>query len=307
MSHELYKKYRPKRLGDVVGQTSAVTVLKGMFKTKRIPHTILFLGPSGCGKTTLARIVKDQLGCSDTDFHELNCAADARGIDTVREIRSRMSLAGINGGARVWLLDEAQQLTADAQNALLKMTEDTPKHVYFMLATTNPDKIVQTLRTRSSKIKVELLTDKEMRTLLTRVTENERLKLSEDVIDKLVECAEGSARQGLVLLDQIVEVKGEDNQLEAIAGLKAKTEAIELARMLFNPRSQWNDVASLIKNITDEPERIRHMVLGYSTSVLLGGGKLCGRAYEVINAFQDNFYDSKKAGLAAACFEVMKR
>ena len=99
---ELYKKHRPASFDNVIGQDEAVRSLSEFVKNNKIPHAILFTGPSGVGKTTLARILKDHLGCGDPDFQEIN-TADFRGIDTVREIRQRMGLAPMFGKSRVWL------------------------------------------------------------------------------------------------------------------------------------------------------------------------------------------------------------
>jgi len=107
---ELYKKYRPKKLGNIVGQSNAVNILQSFIDEGKIPHSLLFSGPSGCGKTTFARIIKRKLKCGDYDFTELNCA-DARGIDMTREIRSRLNQSPISGKCRVWLLDECHKLT----------------------------------------------------------------------------------------------------------------------------------------------------------------------------------------------------
>ncbi len=129
---ELYKKHRPKEFKKMVGNVSTVQTLVNMIKRDTLPHTILFHGPSGCGKTTLARILKNQLDCSDVDFKELNCS-DHRGVDTIREITRTMNMAPTGGKVRIWLLDEVHQMTKDAQNAALKIFEDTPNHVYFLL------------------------------------------------------------------------------------------------------------------------------------------------------------------------------
>ena len=138
---ELYKKHRPKTLARVVGNKSTVEALRSMLEARTLPHTLLFHGPSGTGKTTLARIVKNELGCLPTDFHEHN-SSDFRGIDFIRELRSKVNLAAA-GPCRVWIIDECHQLTRDAQNAALKILEDTPSHVYFFLCTTDPQKLIK--------------------------------------------------------------------------------------------------------------------------------------------------------------------
>lgn len=296
----LYHDHRPQSFDEVIGQDEAITSIKRMLKKKTLPRAILFSGPSGCGKTTIARILKNRLGCSDADFMELN-GADANGIDMVREIKSRMHLAPIDGKCRIWLIDECHQLTNSAQNALLKPLEDTPNHVYFFLATTTPQKIIKAVRTRCTDVVVRLLTNKELATLMEGYTGD----LDEEVVEAIIERVEGSARAALVLLEQVLEVEGKEAQLELISRVDAQTQAIELARALIAPNSKWKTVAKLLKEINEDPETLRHMVLSYCTAVLLGGGKLAGRAARIIDRFETNFYDSKRAGLVLACWDLI--
>src|SRR6516162_10204948 len=107
---ELYKKYRPTCFNDVIGQDAAVLTLTKLIRAKKVPHALILSGPSGVGKTTIARILQKVLDCADWSFEEIN-AADTRGIDTVRAVRQSMSLAPIGGKSRIFLFDEAHQLT----------------------------------------------------------------------------------------------------------------------------------------------------------------------------------------------------
>jgi DNA polymerase III subunit gamma/tau len=196
MSTELYKRYRPKTLKGVVGQDGPVSSLQRLIDKDRMPHAILFTGPSGSGKTTIGRILKDVLQCGDADFVELNCA-DFKGIDNVREIRRFSGMAPMDGKCRIWLIDEAHKMTNDAQNAFLKLLEDTPKHVYFMLATTDPQKLIKTIHTRCTEVKLSVLKAPDLERILRRVIDKEDLKVSDEVVDEIVEAADGSARQSL--------------------------------------------------------------------------------------------------------------
>ena len=302
---ELYKKYRPTKFSEIIGQDTPVKILQTKLKKNTLPHTLLFSGPSGCGKTTLARILKRKLKCGKHDFKELN-AADFRGIEMVRDIRSHLYQAPINGKCRIWLIDECHRITTDAQNAFLKMLEDTPNHVYFMLATTDPQKLKNTIRTRCTEIVVKNLTDKSLMSLLINICKKEKVSINKDVLDKIIECSNGSARKALVFLNQVIELDDEDDMIEAIKATTVEVQAIAIARALLNPRMKWMDMTKVLKeSLNEEPEQIRWMILGYAKKVLLSGGKFSGRAYLIIDAFRDHFYDSKHAGLVASCYEII--
>lgn len=310
---ELYKRYRPKTLKGVVGQDGAINSLSRMVDQNKVPHTILLTGPSGTGKTTIARILKEHLQCSDNDFFEVNCA-DFKGIDFVRDIRRTAGLQPLGGESRVWLIDECHQLTKDAQNAFLKLLEDTPKHVYFMLATTDPQKLLKTIHTRSTEIKLSLLDSASLDRVVRRVLDKEKIDLTDKVVDEIVEAADGSARKALVILEQVMGLENEEDQLAGVqASALNKEEAFKLAQELMFPRGGWVEVARILRGLKDEdPEGIRYLILSYARSCMIGkedkapNEKFGGRAFKIIEIFGHNFYDSKQAGLAAACWEVVK-
>jgi len=304
MTSELYKKYRPRLFKRVIGQEGIVKTLSKMIKSETVPHTILFSGPSGCGKTTLARILAKKLDCSNADLNEINCA-DFRGIDMVRDIRDSSGLCALAGGNRVWIIDEAHQLSSQAQHAFLKLLEDTPSHVFFFLATTSPNKLLPTIRNRCTTFVVKELSTELLETLVDSICKKEQITLGTDAKEKLIEIAEGSPRKALVLLDQVRHTT-EDNQLSLLESSDTRHQAIELARALIRPNSSWNTVAKILKEVEEDPESLRWMILGYARTVLLGGGNLSDRAYLIIECFREPFYDSKAAGLTAACWEVMK-
>jgi DNA polymerase III gamma/tau subunit len=298
MTTELYKELRPTEFRQVYGQSAACATLQSFVVNNRVPHAILFSGPSGCGKTTLARILRTELGCGDSDFCEIN-AADFRGIDTIRDIGRRMGMSPLTGKVKVWLIDEAHQLSTQAQNAFLKMLEDTPKHVYFMLATTDPNKLLKTIRTRCTDVPVRSLTDGVLRQLVVD-------SANDEVVDAIVKHSDGSARRSLVILDAIADLEDIDDQLKAVASMDTEREAIELCKLLIHPKGTFREVAALLKSDgwNHDPENVRRLVLGYFNTVLLGGGKNAGRARHVIDCFAAPYYDTGKAGLTASCFDV---
>jgi len=299
----LYQRYRPSTFKEVLGQPEVVNTLRKHLQVGTTPHAILFTGPSGCGKTTLARILRRALECDDVDFVEVN-AADYRGIDMVRDIRQRVSMSPMAGATRVWLIDEVAQLTSAAQDSFLKLLEDPPRHVYFLLATTDPQKLKNTIITRCEEIKVKALSVKALERLVIQTIDAEEVTITGEVVDKIVDIADGSARKALVLLSQVIGEEDEEKQLRMLGQADSKQQAIDLCRLMLAGGS-WVKVAKVLKEIGDEPEQVRYMVLGYMRTVLLGGGAKSERAAEVIDRFQDNFYDSKAAGLALACWDVL--
>lgn len=303
---ELYKRLRPKTLEGIIGQEGAKASLARLMDEDKVPHAILLTGPSGSGKTTIARIIKRRLNCGDPDFYEIN-SADFKGIDTIREIRRSVNLSPISGDCRVWLIDECHKLTGDAQNALLKLLEDGPDHAYFMLATTDPHKVIKTVLTRCSEVRLSALSPLDIEKVIRRAIGHEQGKLDDDVVEEIVTAADGSARKALVILEQVLPLSGRDAQIQAVQSSSInKEEAIKLARLLISPRSSWDEVATVLRGLNDDPEGVRHLVLAYSRSVLLGGGPLAKRAFMLIDIFARNFYDSKAAGLAAACWEAIR-
>jgi DNA polymerase III gamma/tau subunit len=299
----LYKKYRPRKLSDLVGNEEVRDQLLSMVKTKKVPHCILFAGPSGCGKTTLARIMGKKVGCSDGSLVEMNCSS-FRGIDTIRDIGKLITLAPLSGTCRVWILDEFHQMSKDGQHAALKMLEDTPSHVYFFLCTTDPGKLLPTIRTRASLMEVRPLQDKELESLLGRIVDAEAIKLAPKVMDVLIDLSSGSARMALVLLDKIMHLPPK-KQLRAMEKKAAEeNEAIALCRALMDPGTSWKEIAGILLTLKGEPEATRWAVLGYARSALVKGWGDRVRAYNVLCAFEDNFFDSKDAGLARASFQA---
>jgi DNA polymerase-3 subunit gamma/tau len=301
MTQELYKRHRPRRLDKVVGNTETVEALRAMLLAKRVPHSILFSGPSGCGKTTLARILRSELGCHDLDFVEMNCSS-FRGIDTVRDIMRTMHLSPAAGPCRVWILDEVHQLSRDGQHGALKMLEDTPSHVYFLLCTTDPQKLLPTIRNRCTDLPVRTLTQDEVGRLVRRVSKRAKITLSEEIRDLLVTTSEGSPRAALVALEKLRHVPPEAQADALVSHKEEQTEAIELCRALIK-KQPWKRIAQILGGLKSDPERIRWAVLGYARSVLLRSKD--PQAYLVLCAFESHFYDSKDAGLARACYEAI--
>jgi len=310
MSTELYKVHRPKSFKSVVGQDAAVRTLQTLLKKGKLPHTILLTGPSGCGKTTIARILRSKLNCNEHDYLEIDCA-DTNGIDMVRDIKQRVERLPLGGkdSAKLFLLDECHQLTSQAQESLLKTLEDTPSYAYFILGTTIPNKLKETIKTRCTEIKLVSISDADLMSIVKAVCKKEEKTLSDAVIRKVAESARGSARQCLVWLHQIINLPDEESQLAALSLPDAEATAIDIARKLMDNKSTWDDVAKLLKAAEQDPETIRRCILGYASASLLnmsGAGVEKGarakRAALLLESFEEHLFNSGKPGLVLQAF-----
>ena len=298
--------YRPAEFEEFEGNEDVVASIQALLEReqKDIPHSWLFTGPSGCGKTTLARIVASQLGCRGADFYEIDAAGE-NGINMIRSIREQMNYRPIESDCRVWLLDECHMLTTQGQEALLKALEDTPSHIYFMLATTEPNKLKTTLKNRCVDFNVTPLGEREMKAFLTEIVSCEEKEVPADVIKDIAISSLGSSRAALQYLDKIIDLP-KDKMLDAVKREAVKQNAvIELCRALIESKP-WKIVSKIIKGLEKEdPEGIRQAVLRYCNSVLLSG-KDAPLAYLIMESFKDPFFNNGVAGVTMASYEALQ-
>ena len=218
----LYRRYRPQRFGDVRGQDHVTRALTNAVRDGRVTHAYLFSGPRGTGKTSTARILAKALNCTrrdggepcgtcasclavqqgtSLDVHELDAASN-NGVDAMRDLVSRAAL-GTPGRWKVYIVDEVHMLSTAAANALLKTLEEPPGHVVFVLATTEPKKVLPTIRSRTQHYEYRLLGAEVLASLLTDVNVAAGLDVAGEAIDLVVRRGKGSARDALSALDQV--------------------------------------------------------------------------------------------------------
>lgn len=300
---EYYRRFRPNSFKAVVGQPEAVEQLEAWVNKRDLPHVLLLHGHTGSGKTTAARIVAAKMGCNlDLDLLELNCADD-RGINTIREIDEAVGYKAMGGTCRFWILDECQQLTSQGQKALLKVLENGPLHCYFVLCTTEPYKLIDTLRGRCQQIQFSRVGREPMLTALARITKLSGVTLSQKVLDHIVEAADGSVRVAVQMYEQASQLAEEEAQLNAIRREDDVQFGEDLAKALMDRSRTWKDIAKMLREFKGEPENARRIILGYAAGVLRNG-KDDKHAYLILCSFECNYYDSGRSGLLKSCYEV---
>ena len=223
----LYRRYRPQTFGDMVGQEHVITALRNAVRDDRVGHAYLLSGPRGTGKTTAARVLAKVLNCENPidgepdgvcascvaietgtsfDLHELDAASNNR-VEHIRDLLEKVAL-GTPGRRKVYLLDEVHMLTPGAENALLKTLEEPPDHVVFVLATTEPHKVVTTIRSRTQQFELTLIPADQMATRIREIAADAEIEVTDEIVDHVVKVGGGSARDTLSALDQVVAAGG---------------------------------------------------------------------------------------------------
>ncbi len=199
----LYRKYRPQAWSDVIGQEHIISVLEGSIRLKRLSHAYLFSGSRGIGKTTVARIFARAMGVTNNDLYEIDAASN-RGIDDIREIRDGVSVLPLESPYKVYIIDEVHMLTKEAFNAILKTLEEPPPHAIFILATTETDKIPETVLSRCQIFNFKKPTREILKQLVVKVAKKEGYTLEAGSADLVALQGDSSFRDTLGILQKVI-------------------------------------------------------------------------------------------------------
>jgi DNA polymerase III subunit gamma/tau len=303
------RKWRPQTFADVVGQRHVTQTLENAIASNRVAHAYIFSGVRGVGKTTTARILAKAMNCvkgptatpcnecdscreitsgSSLDVLEIDAASN-RGIDQIRELREMVRYAATGGRYKIVILDEAHQLTDDASNALLKTLEEPPDKVIFILATTQPEDLEDTIKSRAQLFQFRSLTFAEISAALERIVKAENLQIEPGAIAVLARAAEGSLRDSLSLLEQAISYSGDkirDAQVRELLGVVAESVLDELMSAIGNQSTE--QALTLVHRLISDGHNLQHFcreAIRHMRNLLVA--QVCGADSELIAAPPD--------------------
>lgn len=310
MAHvALYREWRPQKFSEMIGQEHVCRTLQNALGARRINHAYLFCGPRGTGKTSTARILAKAVNCAEqsggepcdrcptcraiSDGQSLDVleidAASNRGIDEIRDLREKVRFAPVQGGYRVYIIDEVHMLTSEAFNALLKTLEEPPPHVIFILATTEAHRVPATILSRCQRFDFRRIPAQAIIRQLEAVAESLGVQVAPEAMGKMVKAAEGSLRDALGLLDQCVALAGdcvEQTDVDLVLGTVAEDYLEEITDSLITGNfSRLLGLIDCILNEGKEVRRLAHDLIDYLRDLLMVSlgdveGALVGRSAE---------------------------
>lgn len=282
----LYRKYRPQEFDAVAGESEIMKTLRNSLKENRMAHAYIFTGPRGVGKTTTARLIAKGLNCLENGITDSPCnecanckaiengsfydlieidAASNRGIDEIRGLKEKVNYKPAQGRKKVYIIDEVHMLTKEAFNALLKTLEEPPEFVIFILATTEPDKILDTILSRCQRYDFLPLTKEEVKEKLSYIAENEKIDAEEEVYRIIYDKCGGSMRDAISIFEKVIAYNlGEKitaNKCEKALGVISKKKVYEFGELIL--KENKNDIFKFIDLLWNEGLEIEEFLKEY--------------------------------------------
>ena len=274
MTKALYRKYRPLKLADVVGQDDTIRQLQTQLTNQKISHGYLFVGARGCGKTSVARIFAHEINHFDyqlednyIDIIEIDAAVFTM-VENIRELRDKAMLAPTTGKYKVYIIDEIHMLSKNAFNALLKILEEPPEHIVFIFATTNPEKIPATILSRVQIFHFKLADKSVMQPFLENICQKEGINIEKDALSLLIEQGGGSFRDSLSILDQLSNLHPDKSTLittEEVSSALGVPKQVLIQELLASYEQENVDqIRSLVEELINQDNKAE----GIATSLI---------------------------------------
>jgi len=305
----LYRKYRPNSFDDLVGQTEIASIIKNEILMNRISHAYLFSGPRGTGKTSTAKIIAKMINCSDlssegvpcgkcssclnfnsnTDIVEIDAASN-NGVDEIRELRDKVNLVPTFGEYKIYIIDEVHMLTNQAFNALLKTLEEPPKHVIFILATTEFYKIPVTVTSRCQKFQFLKFSNDDIVNRLSNIANLENININEDALSEIARLSDGGLRDAINMLDQLSSYKETEITIEDVYKLSGVISYADFSELLMSIYSnKIVDIVNFMENIDRKGknlDRFNDDLISFLKDLLV---------YKNTNLLEGNIEEKKRA------------
>lgn len=274
MTKALYRKYRPLKLADVVGQDDTIRQLQTQLTNQKISHGYLFVGARGCGKTSVARIFAHEINHFDyqlednyVDIIEIDAAVFTM-VENIRELRDKAMLAPTTGKYKIYIIDEIHMLSKNAFNALLKILEEPPEHIVFIFATTNPEKIPATILSRVQIFHFKLADKSVMQPFLEGICQKEGINIEKDALSLLIEQGGGSFRDSLSILDQLSNLHADKSTLittEEVSSALGVPKQVLIQELLASYEQENVDqIRSLVEELINQGNKAE----GIATSLI---------------------------------------